>query len=197
MSYARVRRQETKFCDATAIGQSAEGVVAARGDEDDLHSAIRRYYFEVRLERMPSHRVFFSKCSRIKPVFQPRGRFLPNHLGRSALTDHSAFWLADQLTSTNSLSKKRVNRGRGILSRWHFEVICAVRVAHAAPWAKCPLCWSSGFIRAAPQPSDDLSLHVVLNDYGELGPPTAVEPAIPPPATHSQWCDSFLLPYRC
>jgi hypothetical protein len=114
-----------------------------------------------------------------------------------ASTDHSAFRLADQLTSTNSLSKMRVNRGRGILSRWHFEVICAVRVAHAAPWAKCPLCWSSGFIRAAPQPSDDLSLHVVLNDYGELGPPTAVEPAIPPPATHSQWCDSFLLPYRC
>ena len=40
------RRLETKFSDVTAIGQSAEGIVAARGDEDDLHSAIRRHDFE-------------------------------------------------------------------------------------------------------------------------------------------------------
>jgi hypothetical protein len=34
-------------------------------------------------------------------------------------------------------------------------------------------CWSSGFIRTtprrAPQPSDDVTVHVVLNDYGKLG----------------------------
>jgi hypothetical protein len=55
MSDARVRRQETKFSDVTAIGQSAEGVVAARGDERDLHGAIRRYDFEFRLDKIPGH----------------------------------------------------------------------------------------------------------------------------------------------
>jgi hypothetical protein len=50
MSDAKVRRQETKFIDVTAIGQSAEGVVAVRGDEDGLHGAI--YDFEFQLDKM-------------------------------------------------------------------------------------------------------------------------------------------------
>jgi hypothetical protein len=83
MSYARVRRQETKFSDVTAIGQSAEGVVAARRDEEDLHGAIRRHDFEFRLDKMPSHGIFPSKCSRIRPAFQARRRFLSNHPGGS------------------------------------------------------------------------------------------------------------------
>src|SRR5271169_2371676 len=74
MSDAGVRRQETKFNDVTAIGQSAEGIVAARGDEDDLHGAIRRYDFEFRLDRMLGHGISPSRLYRspITPAFQPR-----------------------------------------------------------------------------------------------------------------------------
>jgi hypothetical protein len=134
MSYARVRRQETKFSDATAIGQSAEGVVAARGDEDDLHGAIRRYYFEFRLDRMPIHGIFHSKRPRIKPAFEPQRRSYRIIQAVRASTDHSAFCVADQLASTGSQSKMRITRGRGILCGGILRSITAVGVAHAAPW---------------------------------------------------------------
>jgi hypothetical protein len=38
-----------------AIGNSAEDKVTARGDEDDLHGAIRGYDFEIRLDWMFDH----------------------------------------------------------------------------------------------------------------------------------------------
>jgi hypothetical protein len=76
---------KTKFSDAAAIGQSAEGVVAARGDKEDLHSVIRRYYFEFRLERMPSHRVLPPNVPGLSQAFQPRRRFLTESSGPSAL----------------------------------------------------------------------------------------------------------------
>src|ERR1700683_4898811 len=96
MSDARVRRQETKFSDVTAIGQPPEGVVAARGDEDDLHGAIRRYDFEFRLTKMLGHGKTPLQCSPIRPAFQPRRLFLPNHPGSPAPSDSSAYCVADQ-----------------------------------------------------------------------------------------------------
>jgi hypothetical protein len=85
MSDAGVRRQETKFSDVTAIGQSAEGVVAARGDEDDLHGAIRRHDFEFRLDKMPSHGIFPPQMFPDQASVSTPTSFLVESSGRFAL----------------------------------------------------------------------------------------------------------------
>jgi Winged helix-turn helix len=75
-------------------------------EQRGIHGAIRRSDFEFRLDKMSSHGIFPSKCSRtscriIRAVRAP--------------TDRSALCVADRLASTGGLSKMRINCGRGIL----------------------------------------------------------------------------------
>src|SRR5450755_315347 len=154
MSDARGRRQETKFSDVTAIGRPAEGVVAPRGDEDDLHGAIRRYDFEFRLDKMLGHGSLHQASVSTPTSFLAR---------QSRRTSSQALAHPDNLNCVPSAASRRGNialiescRGCNRGERCEFiqdrpEPLGAVRrrlqnsVSHAPPEAsglQCPTCLS-------------------------------------------------------